>query len=69
MRRYGYLSRALCEIYPEYDWEVWKFNPIPRGFFGDLENHATFVTWLAELLEIHHPDQWYNVHVSIIIIT
>jgi hypothetical protein len=54
------LIKALQHIYPEYDWEPWKFGCCPRNFWNKDENIRKFLDWVAEKLEIRDPSDWYK---------
>jgi len=44
--------RALTTIYPDHDWQLWKFSKIPPKFWDNVENVRQFLKYLAARLSI-----------------
>ena len=53
-------TRAVQEIYPEHNWNVWKFKQIPKGFFANNDNQKMFFEWLGIQLGYKNMEDWYN---------
>jgi hypothetical protein len=53
-------SKALKNIYPEFDWEEWRFKNTPRHFWSKLENQRRFFDYVAVQLGIETQEEWYN---------
>jgi len=60
----GYIGKALSEIYPEYNWQPWRFSKVYHGFWNDLKQVRKYVEYLGELLGIKSMDEWYNISKS-----
>jgi len=61
---YGYENtpaKAIANIYPEHDWELWKFDPIPKGFWDNQQNHKKFMDWVTKQLGITDMKDWYYI--------
>jgi hypothetical protein len=56
----GSPRKAICDIYPEYDWKPWKFVYSPPNFWKDDDNCREYLTWLAKELGFHSFDDWYQ---------
>ena len=63
----GSLVKALQALYPEKNWQVWKFLHVPHEFWNDIENQRIFLNWLSKELLIENLDDWYKVNPSKII--
>jgi hypothetical protein len=46
----------LNVVYPEYNWKPWLFGTVPKGYWKDDKNQRQFFFWLAEILNIEHPE-------------
>jgi hypothetical protein len=55
------LSKALKNLYPEVNWQPWKFKHSPRGFWNDAGNVKKYLSSLSEQLHINSVDEWYDV--------
>lgn len=62
LRRFGdSLSDMLVTVYPDHEWEPWKFKGVPKGFWDERENQRRFGDWLGKQLGIKELGDWYNV--------
>lgn len=57
----GSMFGALQSIYPEYEWHPWRLQHAPQNFWNSMDNHRTSLNWIAELLGIREPEEWYTV--------
>jgi hypothetical protein len=57
----GSIARAICSIYPEFQWQPWRFTNVPSSFWRTLENQKIFMEWIEKKLEIKDPDGWIGV--------
>jgi hypothetical protein len=57
----GSLATALLQVYPEYNWQLWRFDKAPNGFWKEKGNIMDYLEWLAEVLNIHKKEDWYSV--------
>jgi len=57
----GSLYRALCNIYPETEWQPWKFvhNTVPHGFWTEQQNQRKFFDDLGKQVGVATLDDWY----------
>jgi hypothetical protein len=60
----GSLIRALAGVYPEYRWQTWRFNQVPRGYWDDITNQRKFFDSVAEKKGIKNLDDWQKVKVA-----
>jgi hypothetical protein len=49
-------------LYPEYPWELWYFDKIPKRAFYDHEQQKKYLDWFADQRDIKEPQDWYKVH-------
>lgn len=58
-------SKALMDIYPEHNWQLWKFKMVPMGYWKTLKQKpqeiSKVIDWLSEKLSINSLDDWYSV--------
>ena len=56
-------SLILClqTIFPEFDWKVWRFSHVAKGFWTDEANVKKYLEWLADQLDIVDASDWKNV--------
>jgi hypothetical protein len=54
-------SNLLSTYYPEYNWQIFKFKNLPRGFFKSKGNVIPLVRWLEDKLHVRDPMEWYDV--------
>lgn len=55
------LAFALVELYPEVEWQVWRFATVPDIFWKSHTNRRKFFDWVATQLGIKTLDEWYEV--------
>jgi hypothetical protein len=60
----GSLVSALQTIYPELDWQIWKFKSLPKSFWINTDNQRTYFLQLGRALKLKNLDDWHNVDVS-----
>ena len=56
IKLYGSLSEFIMKMYPEYPWNVFKFQRLPNFFWNDKNNHIKFVNYLLEELNVSPND-------------
>src|SRR5690242_10023870 len=49
------LSRALIEVYPQNNWQVWRFQAIPKGTWQDITVQRQFFDHIGKELHISQP--------------
>jgi hypothetical protein len=60
----GSLSNALLTLFPEYEWQPWKFSQVPKNVWQDIENHKKYIKHIGDKLGIRKMEDWYQVVVS-----
>ncbi len=55
------LMQALTNVFSEYPWKMWKFEKAPQRFWTTRSNQLQYIKWLETQLNIHDPQDWYNV--------
>ncbi len=52
----------LTEVYPEYDWLLWKFNSFSsKSLIASPGRRQQYVEWMAKQLNIKEMSDWYKV--------
>ncbi len=57
---FGGCARIVMMHFPEYDWQPWRFDVTPDGFWPDPANVHRYLEWLAEELGFKKPEDWYR---------
>eukprot|EP01114_Cavostelium_apophysatum_P006341 TRINITY_DN1760_c0_g1_i4.p1 TRINITY_DN1760_c0_g1~~TRINITY_DN1760_c0_g1_i4.p1 ORF type:complete len:435 (+),score=98.75 TRINITY_DN1760_c0_g1_i4:205-1509(+) len=56
--------KAVMQIYPDHEWNEWKFQKIPAKFWSDRENQMRYFNWLSKELKVTKLEDWYKVKVE-----
>jgi hypothetical protein len=51
-------SQMLMRLYPECDWQPWKFSYVPKGYWNDLKHQRVGLEKLAQQTDIHSVEDW-----------
>jgi hypothetical protein len=57
----GSVIKTLLHVYPEYNWEVWRFEEKEEGMFSDFKQQRKYFDWIADALEMNSLEEWYSV--------
>ena len=60
-RHYPSKVEAVRELFPNYDWKFWLFDPAPDGCWNDSANQRAYMDWLGQELGYTKPEDWYGV--------
>lgn len=52
------VQRTLIEIFPDYNWDPWKFHNRSRGFWNDSQNLQKLLGILSRQLNINATKEW-----------
>lgn len=52
---------TLKELYPKHNWEEWRFNFAPAGFWQHRQNRLRFLNWAGRQLGVRKHTDWYQV--------
>lgn len=55
----------LLNVYPEHNWEPWRFSKTPNAYFKDLKNQRKFLDWAGKQLKLKNTSDWYNVSLKV----
>lgn len=50
--------KLLREHMPDHDWEPWRFERVPNGFWHSRSNRAWFLAWLGDYFGFDHLNDW-----------
>jgi hypothetical protein len=62
----GSLIAALQAVYPDHEWQEWRFKQIPGLLWQDPKNITRFFDWLGKELRITTVEDWYQIHPSLL---
>lgn len=54
-------SKIVQHIYPDYHWELYKFECLPHGYWQSQRNINHFMKTLKVQLEIKEMSDWYKI--------
>lgn len=57
---------ALRAVFPEHDWQEWKFAQVPQNWWTFSENRRQFMDYLREQEGWTGPEDFYNVTAKIL---
>lgn len=57
---YTNLFEALQQIYPEHNWNIFKYKPIPSSYFQESTFRLQFFSYIEKELNIQNPNCWYK---------
>lgn len=52
---------ALEAVYPEHEWQPWRYQKAPREYWKDEANFKKMFEWLERQLNIQSPEDWYRI--------
>jgi hypothetical protein len=55
------LIQALKKVYPDFQWQSWKFSKVHRGFWKDSKNTDEYMSWMQDQLGITDLKDWNDV--------
>jgi hypothetical protein len=55
------LLKILKEMYPDHDWQPWRFGAVSRGYWEDENNQHRYMEWICNELKIEHPNNWRRI--------
>lgn len=59
-------QQFLRAIFPECEWQEWKFIQTSKKFWADVNNRINYATRLGEILGYTEPEHWYKISRSMI---
>eukprot|EP01114_Cavostelium_apophysatum_P021704 TRINITY_DN7644_c0_g1_i1.p1 TRINITY_DN7644_c0_g1~~TRINITY_DN7644_c0_g1_i1.p1 ORF type:complete len:421 (-),score=51.35 TRINITY_DN7644_c0_g1_i1:63-1325(-) len=60
----GSLVKALKAVYPDHEWKIWNFKPVPTDFWNDKNNQKAFFDDLFRSLNYENWQDWYKIRGS-----
>jgi len=55
------LQRMLQDLLPNYHWKPWLFGSVPRGFWNQPCQVASYLRWLSTVLNISQSQAWTEI--------
>jgi len=43
---------AIVAAYPEHEWQIWRFERVPKGFWQNDENVMKYLQWLQKQIGV-----------------
>lgn len=53
----------LCSVYKDYEWDIFRLQNFPKGFWKDTNNHKKFLEYIYKKLNFKSLDDWNNISV------
>jgi hypothetical protein len=53
------LAKALVTIYSDHDWQEWRFQKLPIGWWTDIGNQRRYIAWFEKDIGIKSLEDWY----------
>lgn len=57
----GSISKCLESLFPNFDWQTWRFQHLPSGSLSDTRHLELAFQSVARLLGVKINEQWYDV--------
>src|SRR5690606_14683939 len=57
-------TNALVFVYPDTNWNIWKFSRVPSEFWEDKDNRIHYFEWVADQLDVKEMENWYLIDSS-----
>jgi len=55
------LAKALMTVYPEHNWQPWRFGSVPVSMWDDPQKAREFVEWVGTKLGVKKVEDWYEI--------
>jgi hypothetical protein len=55
------MGTLLSNLFPEYNWHLWRFGSVPKGYWNDVENQRSFMDWFGNKIGMKKYDDWLNI--------
>ncbi len=69
LHKYNYsLSTLFAAVYPEFNWEPWRFKINARRIWENDETKKKFVEWAGKKLGIKNLEDWYKVQQTVLFV-
>lgn len=63
----GSLAAALQSLFPEHEWQPWRFSKVPNNFWKDSQNVRRWFEWLAPQVKVAKMEDWYSVTTELVV--
>jgi len=63
-RQFGGLIKMLLKLFNEHNWLIFKFKPVPKGWWDEKDNILTYMNWLGKQLNYTQHNDWYKIKAS-----
>jgi hypothetical protein len=61
LKQYSNPSIALQKVYPEHEWEMWKFICQSDSYWNSVFHRKAYCKWLGAQLGVKKPEDWYQI--------
>lgn len=58
------IASLIMSHFPEHEWQEWRFNHTPPGFWDKQANRRRYLEWVGNQLGYEKPDDWYGLQVK-----
>jgi len=56
----GSLAKALRALYPEHNWQEWRFRKVPQHFWDNKQNILRYMKWVSDEIGVVSMRDWYS---------
>jgi hypothetical protein len=60
-------SKALVTLYPDVEWEIWRFDRVSRNFWKKAQNRRKYFEWLGQQMKYEGYEGWYDISKEVLI--
>jgi hypothetical protein len=57
----GFLYETLKEVYPEHNWQAWKFQRVPLTYWSNVAAQQEYFDWLYKTCGLKSMSDWYTI--------
>jgi len=61
LKIYAHPSAALGKVYPDHNWEMWKFKCQTESWWTSVFHRKAYCRWLGGLLGVTQRTDWYRI--------
>jgi hypothetical protein len=61
LKKYTSHIVGLQSVFPEYNWQMWRFDKVPRMYWDNEGNVRAYMQWFADKMNIHVLEDWKKV--------
>jgi hypothetical protein len=56
------LPKTLMAVFPEHEWNIWRFQQTPKDTWSDIGNQRAFFDWMGKKMGMRDLTGWYSIN-------